>query len=271
MLKSERIFVKSNCVKPETSINVLDFVTSLIRNTELRKILDNKDYKNGKDLLEKSIASADVLTLENTEIQKVLGNDAGEFIKKRDEVVALKKELETCVPFDQITSLPATDKTHIYLIAHTCYKQVRLDALDLFDTEKGGVDISKSIISYYKSGKLKDIKEQLRPVFNKLMGTEGEYFYAFKPKRSDFSDEDLRHFMAYFGNKANSPKIKKKVDGKEIIDYGEFDWVNSSENKKVQIEAFTNLMAVVMSCAKKHEVVKPEPVAELPAPEKSEN
>ena len=264
MLKTERIIVKSNCVKAETSINVLDLVTSLIRNTELRKVLDNKDYKDGKNLLEKSIAGADILTLASTEIQKVLGNDAGNFIKKRDEVVALKKELESCVPFERVTSLSTTDKTHVYLIAHTCYSGVKLDALDMFDTEKGGVDISKPIMSYYRSGKLSEIKEKLRPVFNKLMGTEGEYFYAFKPKRSDFSDEDLRHFMAFFGKNAKRPKLEKMVDGQKVTDWGEFDWVNSSDNKKVQVAAFTTLMAVVMSCAKKHEVVKP-------IPEKSEN
>ncbi len=259
MLKQENIVVKSNCIKPDTSISVLDLVTSLIRNTELRNILNNKMYKDGKDLLEKSITNADVLTLENSEIQKVLGNDAGEFIKKRDEVVALKKELESCVPFEQVTSLSTTDKTHVYLIAHTCYNGVKLDALDMFDTEKGGVDISKAIMSYYRSGKLNEIKEKLRPVFNKLMGTEGEYFYAFKPKRSDFENEDLRYFMAFFGKKAKRPKLEKMVDGQKVTDWGEFDWVNSSDNKKVQVAAFTTLMAVVLSCSKKHEVVKPAP------------
>lgn len=80
-----------------------------------------------------------------------------------------------------MTALCPTDRVHITLMAHAIYKNVQLDA-DIFDTEKGGVDISKAVQAYYNKGSMKDLKDALRPVFNKLIGSEGDHFYGIKTK-----------------------------------------------------------------------------------------
>ena len=154
---------------------------------------------------------------------------------------------------DKITSLCLTDRIHVTLMAHAIYKNVVLDA-DIFDTEKGGVDISKAIQAYYNKGSMKDLKDALRPVFNKLLGSEGDYFYAIKTSRSDFEEKDLRNFLATFGGTAKRETTKK---GKDVV-FGSYNYIDKSGNKKVQLSAFTTLCAVVLDNAKKHSVIKPE-------------
>ena len=57
---------------------------------------------------------------------------------------------------------------------------------------------------------MKDLKNNLMPVFNKLLGSEGDYFYGIKTRKSDFSDEDLRNFLASFGGTAKRAETKVK-------------------------------------------------------------
>lgn len=121
------------------------------------------------------------MTCDATIINQTLGNDAGQFIKDREEIIALKDEIATLLPIDNVTALCPTDRVHITLMAHAIYKNVQLDA-DIFDTEKGGIDISKAVQAYYNKGSMKDLKDALRPVFNKLIGSEGDHFYGIKTK-----------------------------------------------------------------------------------------
>lgn len=253
MLNSEKFFVRSNALKNADSFSMLDYVTSLVRNTELSRMQDKKSFKDGKETLEKDHPGIDIMTCDETLIYQSLKNDAGQFIKDRKEISDLTNECASCIPLENVTSLTITDRVHITLMAHAIYKNVLLDA-DIFDTEKGGVDISKSIKKYYTSGNMKDLKDDLRPVFNKLLGTEGEHFYAVKTKKSDFTEKDLRNFVAAFGGVA---KRDSKKSGKEVV-FGNYDYIDKSANKKVQIAAFTTLCAVVLDNASKHEVVKPE-------------
>lgn len=252
MIKTEKFYVQSNALK-DNAFSMIDYVTALVRNTELSRMQDKKSFKDGKATIEKDHADIDVMTCEESIINVSLGNDAGQFIKDRAEIKALQEECANCLPMDKVASLCLTDHVHVMLMAHAIYKNVVLDA-DIFDTEKGGVDISKAIQAYYNKGSMKDLKDALRPVFNKLLGSEGDYFYAVKTSRADFEEKDLRNFLASFGGTAKRETTKK---GKNVI-FGNYNYVDKSGNKKVQIAAFTTLCAVVLDNAKKHSVIKPE-------------
>lgn len=257
MLKSEKFFMKTTALK-DKNFKFPDHVRTLVRNKELSVLQDKKSFKDGKKALEDAHADIDVLTCEESVINTVLKNNAGQFIKDRDDVVALKKEIASLpVTIDQVTALCPTDRVHITLMAHAIYKNVQLDT-DIFDTEKGGVDISKAIQAYYSKGSIKDLKDALRPVFNKLIGSEGDYFYGIKTKKSDFTDKDLRNFLAPFGGSAKREQVKSKKDGVETITFKDFNYTDKSGNKKVQIAAFTTLCTVVLDNASKHDVIKPE-------------
>lgn len=265
MLASEKIFVKNALVKEvsvENGFSSFDYVKSLVRNTEYRNLIAKKTWVNGKKALENAHPGIDVLTCEETIINQVLKNDAGQFIKNRDEVVELKAEIETLLPMDKITSLCTTDRVHITLMAHAVYKKVQLDD-SIFDVENGGVDISKVIAKYYANGSLSELKNTLRPIFNKLLGTEGDNFYAIGIKKSDFSGSDLRNFVASFGGNAKRKQITTKVDGKKITKIENFNYVDKSSNREIQIAAFTTLCAVVLDNANKHEVLKLDDVEKM--------
>jgi hypothetical protein len=199
------------------------------------------------------------MTCEESLIHQTLGNDAGEFIKRRNEIVALKEEVDKCLPLDKVTSLDPVDRVHVTLAAHTIFRAVVLDA-DIFDPEKGGVDIAPAIQAYYNSGKQKDTKDILRSQFNKLLGTESEHFYAIRTKRTDFATKELGNFLAAFGGKAGREKSKKEVDGKKVVVYGNYNWRDNSAKVKTQIASFTELCAVVVDNASKITVDAPEGV-----------
>lgn len=256
MLKSEKFYSKTNALK-DTNFDFAGHVRTLVRNTELSRMQEKKSFKDGKKALEDAHADIDVMTCDTSIINQTLGNDAGQFIKDREEIIALKDEIATLLPNDNVTALCPTDRVHITLMAHAIYKSVQLD-IDIFDTEKGGVDISKAIQAYYSKGSIKDLKDALRPVFNKLIGSEGDYFYGIKTKKSDFTDKDLRNFLAPFGGSAKREQVKSKKDGVETITFKDFNYTDKSGNKKVQIAAFTTLCAVVLDNASKHDVIKPE-------------
>ena len=260
MIKTGRFYVKATALK-DADFRALDYVTSLVRHKEYENATSKKSYEDGKKALESAHADIDVLTCDVSIINDTLKEDAGQFIKDRAEVNALKKELENVLPLEKITALSRTDYVHVVLMAYPIYKRVSL-SVDLFDPEKGGIDISKAIRAYYSNKKMKDLKDNLRAIFNKILGTDGDYFYGIKLSRSDFDDSDILHFLANFGG-ATTRDSKKKGD---TISFGDFHYVDNSGNKKKTADAFTALCAVVVDNAKKHAIIKPEN-----KPEETEN
>ena len=256
MLKTEKFYVKNDALKVK-DFSMLDYVKTLVRHTELSRVKNKKSFKDGKKILEDEYLNIDVLTCEESIINNSLKSDAGQFIKDREEIKALQKECDACISLDKVTALRPTDRAHIALMAHMIYKNVTLETvgINIFNEEEGGVDISKPISNYYnKSNSLKELKNSLRPVFNRLFGEEGDYFYAIKTKRTDLEDKDLKNFLAIFGGDAKRQTVKK---GKEVI-YKDCQWIDKSADKKTQITAFTRLCAVILDNASKHSVVKPE-------------
>lgn len=257
MLKSDKFFVKSDSLKVETNFSMMDHVVSLIRNAELNKALSKKSFKDGKKILEKSFVGVDPMEIDDSRIYTALKTDGGQWIKDRQEILDLQAEVNDCIPLDQVTTLSPVDRVHVTLMAHAIYKNVTLDK-DLFDPDKGGVEIGNLIRKYYTNGSIKDVKTTLTAVFNKLLGVEGDYFYPVKIRKSSFSDADLRNFFAPFGGMASRETIKRKDDkGKEVKTFGNFDYIDKSENIDLQVKAFTTLCAVVLDCENKHEVIRP--------------
>lgn len=252
MLNSEKFYSKTNALK-DTTFDFAGHVRTLVRNNELSRMQDKKSFKDGKKALEDAHADIDVMTCDASIINQTLGNDAGQFIKDREEIIALKDEIATLLPIDNVTALCPTDRVHITLMAHAIYSGVLLDA-ELFDPEKGGVDFTKAISLFFKNGTVSsDLKDNMKTIFNKILGTEGDYFYAVKPKKSDFNKSDIMHFLSRFSAKARRSSTKKNG----VINWGDYKY-RTKTDKNTQCRAFTEFCAVVLDNASKHSVVKPD-------------
>lgn len=257
MIKTNKFYVKSDAMKLDngkSALNIFEVVKSVVRHKELEVTLEKKVIRDAKETYETAHPGKDVMTATEEDCRVALGDDFGEFWKARKEVETLKEECENCIPTDVYTALPATDKIHVTLIAHTIYNRVVLDN-STFRYENGGVSLSDAISEYYANGSKKNMKEILKPIFHKLLGSEGEYFYGIKVRNSNFKEEDIRQFLAVFGG---VPKREIKGSDKKGYSYGAYIWVDKSKDLKLQARALTDLMAVILDNSDRHEVVKPE-------------
>lgn len=260
MIKTEKFYVKSDALKVSGNIDrVRDLVISEVRNTEWAKISRKKAFKDAREAIESAHVDVDALTCKETLVLEVLGAEkSASFLKDRAEYQALKKEVEACVPLDQITSLCQTDRTWILLMAHIICPSVVLTKI--FDE----IDIASPVKNWYASGKgTGKLKDALLPVFCRLLGTEGDLFYGVKVRRTSFDDVDIRNFLAIFGGQAKRVETKEKdKDGKEIVKFSNQNWIDKSGNQKTQEAAFTTLLSVILDNPEKHVVLKPEPEKE---------
>ena len=257
MIKYEKFYVKSDAMKLDNGKSALDvfgIVKSVVRHKELEVALEKKAIRDAKEIYETCHPGKDVMIATEEDCRVALGVDFGEFWKARNEVEALTEECDNCLSMDLYTALPATDKIHVTLIAHTIYNRVVLDN-STFKYENGGVSLSDAISEYYANGSKKNMKEILKPIFHKLLGSEGEYFYGIKVRNSNFKEEDIRQFLAVFGG---IPKREIKGSDKKGYSYGAYIWVDKSKDLKLQARALTDLMAVILDNSDRHEVVKPE-------------
>lgn len=257
MIKTNKFYVKSDAMKLDnckSTLDVFGIVKSVVRHKELEVALEKKDIRNAKEAYEMAHPGKDVMTATEEDCRIALGVDFGEFWKARKEVEALTEECDNCLSLDNYTSLSNTDKVHITLIAHTIYSRVVLDN-STFKYENGGVSLSDAISEYYSNGSKKNMKEILKPIFHKLLGSEGEYFYGIKVRNSNFKEEDIRQFLAVFGG---VPKREIKGSDKKGYSYGAYIWVDKSKDLKLQARALTDLMAVILDNSDRHEVIKPE-------------
>ena len=253
MIKTEKFYVKSDALKVSENIDrVRDLVISEVRNTEFAKVSRKKAFKDAREAIESARVDVDALTCKETIVLEVLGAEKGaSFLKDRAEYQALKKEVETCVPLDQITSLCQTDRTWVLLMAHIICPSVVLTKI--FDE----IDVATPVKSWYASGKgANKLKEVLQPIFHRLLGTEGDLFYGIKVRKSSF--------LAIFGGQAKRTETKEKdKDGKEIVKFSNHMWIDKSGNQKTQEAAFTTLLSVILDNPEKHVVIKPEKEEEV--------
>lgn len=256
MLKPERFNINSFSVKTAeiAGISLRDCIKTVVRYKELSVAENKKSFVDGKNAIESAHTGVNAMNCEESIVNDVLKLDAGQFLKDRKEVLDLRAEVGKLPELAKITALLPADRAHIAMLAHQVYNRVDISEVypEMFDTEKGGVSMSDHVREWYKSGKQPEaFKEQLRTLLFKVFGTEGDYFYAVRTKRSDISGEDVRHFLASFHKK---PAIGKNTAYNYVLDL----------SPEAQTKAFSDLCAVILANPSKHTVVKPEKPAEKP-------
>lgn len=249
MIKSTAIVISCKNHKSDKFDSITNFVRFAVRNFEYERVTSNNDYKNLKTSFEEACANVDLLTCEETLIkEKLSAVDAETLIVFRNEINSIKAEIESIgVTLEQYNALSDTDKVFITLQAHTAMPAIKLGT-DILD----GIDMKSPVQKYYSQGSLKGIKDILRSLFGKVVGSEGELFYGVKLRNSDFADSDVRNCLAYF--RGNAKRSVTKKDGGEI--YGSYEWSKKEGSAQAQAMAVTNLFAVVLDRNKDYEVIK---------------
>ena len=243
MKQLDGIEIEDKAIKEDKKEEIYEYVKTLVRNEELLRAKNKRIFKEGKKRIQNDHASIDAMTAEEKVIRTSLGKDTEDFIKARKEVIDLKEEVTKCRPIEEVKHLCMTDYMHLVLMSHIVYPMCVLPE-DFFDYEKGGVDVSDLTKKYYTNGSIRDIKNTLRPIFNKLLGEEGDYFYAIKIKRSDFDKTDLIHFpLRYF--------IKSYKNNKIVLSSFDFNANNFNQRKE-----FTDFCCVVMGKIPQEAVLK---------------
>ena len=249
MKQLDGIVIEDKAIKEDKKEEIYEYVKTLVRNEELLRAKNKKIFKEGKKKIQNDHANVDAMTAEEKVIRTSLGKNTEDFIKARKEVIDLKEEVEKCRPLEEVKQLCTIDYVHLILMAHVVYPMCVFPE-EFFDYEKGGIDVSDLITKYYNSGSIRDIKNTLRPIFNKLLGTEGDYFYAIKIKRSDFDKTDVIHFLLRYFIKLY--KNKK-------VGLSPFDFKANSFNQRKE---FTDFCCVVMGKIPQEAVLKTNKVAD---------
>lgn len=232
MLDLDKNWVDDRAMKKSGTSEVKKYVMSLVRHTELERILNKKSFKNAKIALDNAHISIDVMNCKDEIVYQVLGrNKAEKFIKDRDELNALYEICSELPTINDFASLSITDQVHIILIAHTICKQI-VFTNNIFDVSKGGYEIPfQKIYNNYngylygrKNRKeiLRYLREVLRSFMRRLLGNDGKYFYPIKIGRSNFSVMKLSCFLVILHRdwNKNSP-VNVFTDLCAVLLYGE--------------------------------------------------
>ena len=267
MLKSEVFTFKTVALNVELAKKdnflVMDAVKTVVRHAELAKA--EKSFKDLRTKFEGACPGTNVFDADTATIVKKMGVDAGDFIKRRDAVKDLKDEIKNCMPLENVTALPLTDRVHINLLAHQVYKAIQIDAfMPEFLTDERAKKIAESIETFYKKGSgLKQFKEYLRPLIVEIFNNNDcKYFYPVTCKRSFIDEWLLNNFVASFGGNAGR-KTKTVTDniGNKSTVYEDYNYILNT-TKAQQLASITDLCSVVISNEKYHEVIKPETTEE---------
>lgn len=225
MIKLDGVVVENKALKQGREPEVYEYVKTIVREEELLQAKEKKIFKDGKRKIQNDHAIIiDVMTADQDLIHTSLGKDTEAFIKARQEVLDLQEEVKKCVPIQEVKKLSITDYVQILLMAHAIKRNIVLDQ-KLF--ELGKLDVINTIreASIDNIIKNKKVKDLLYSFFHKLIGSEGNYFYAVKVRRSDISDEDLKYLymmfykieMKNYSTVLNNQRIKALTDFCSVI------------------------------------------------------
>ena len=202
------------------------FVHFVIRQSELDRIRSNNNWKNAVKALESAHPGIDISGYSENLVREVLGDDAPDFLVKRKAVNVILKDMEELPGVDEMNALTDTDKAYICVFARKYASRVSIPGLDV-----SGWD--KIIREYYTKGTIKDIKNRFKVLFHQLFGADGDIFKGVALKKSDFSDESIRHFFATFS------QAKADKDGN-------FDY-NIKDKDTVIVNAITTFFCTVFN------------------------
>lgn len=192
MLDLDDLAVSDEALKSSDVSEVKKYVMALIRHEELLKLTNKRNFRELKTLMYDSHANIDPMTCEEVIIHQTLKDKAEIFIKARKEILELKNICSKLPSIQEIKSLTLTDKVHIELIAHTFYKSITFDN-SVIDEVQSGIDALLNIV-YKTSRNQSKLKNIIKSILHRLLGSEGMYFYGIKVRRSNLHDVDIRTF-----------------------------------------------------------------------------
>lgn len=116
MLDFDKAWFFDRALKGAFALEVKDYVLSLIRHTELTRILNKKSFRDAKLELYNSHVNMDVMSCKDEIVYRVLREKAAKFIKDRDEVKNLYEICSELPTMNEITSLCITDQLIKYIL-----------------------------------------------------------------------------------------------------------------------------------------------------------
>ena len=246
-------WLEDRAIKESKRQLVYECVRSIVRNEELKRAEEKKIFKDGKRKIRDDHADVEVMTVDEQVIYASLGKDTDKFIKARQEVIALQEECKKCIPINQVRKLSMTDRIHLMCLAHINYSNC-LFPESIFDPEQGGVDLTNLIYDYNFNSNVKILKNDLRPILNRLFGSEGDCFYRIGIKRSDIpAIQYLRCFLIKFDVHFDANKNYKRKE----VTWNNYKYRTKAE-MNIQRKAFTEFFAVILNNVSEDSIRKPE-------------
>ena len=127
-------------------------------------------------------------------------------------------------------------------------------------------DFSTLITAYYKKGTgVTAFKKMLTSIFHRMFAESGIMFYGVNVKKSDISEECVRHFIASFGGTASRNSHK---DGDTTV-WDNYTYHVKNDKQKV-LSSLTDLFAVIFDSGK-IAVNRPDETPETPKTEEKES
>ncbi len=240
MLNLDNYDVNDKAIKEQYHAKVSQYVETLVRNEELKAIVNNKRYLHSFQTIYDSHAGIDPLNCEKATVRSVLKKEASQFLENREQVLKLKKKCTELPAMQEIYGLNLTDRVHIELMAHMINPKIVLDK-KIFCIEQQGINVKFDKLREYDSHG-KKIKEMLLSLFHHMLSLEGRFFYGIKVRRSDFIERDLRNFsISLDKNISEKNNIRKFTDFCAIFLYGQEATYEIMDKKKgrmplVQVE-----------------------------------
>lgn len=255
------IIIRDRTLKNECDAIVVQYIYSMIRNKELSRITLNKSFRDAKKELENAHIGIDAMTCDESVVRQVLKSKAEKYIADRKNVILLREKCKDLPSLGEINSLDFTDRVHLILQAHRYYKYVQLDEM-LFEEENIVIYLDTWIEQFWNGTvNLRKIKSNLRPVFHRMFGQEGKYFYGLHFKRNKSLDGYVLSLLASCGKGDNKNKKYKALTeffARVLYEGGSIYEVKNGLNKmdpvEIGVEDFVVRCNVFRCMNKSHEI-----------------
>ena len=245
-------------IKSENIDKAKNLVVFKVREYELSKLKNDKEYKTCLEKLNDAYPTKSAEKLTDKQVKQALGTDA-ELYKKHLECIAQVAEDmdKTGVTPADFNALADVDKTFILLEVHKNVKAVSVPVAG---------DFEAPVRKYFEDGTATGaVKDLFRSAFHNAVGTAGELFKGVKIKKSDIADTDIRYALAGFVSGAGRAKTKDD-DGNEKLD--DYKWILNTGKDRIA-KVGSDLFAVILESRKdilQYVAPKQEQPKEEPSP-----